>query len=149
MIVVFDSDVLIPMIIEASRSAHLFSRLDAAGHQIAVSPQIIEEVAEKLRTKASLRKWLDLSDDRIEQFLDDLPRLCVVVKGILSAPGSVPDDPDDDIIVAAGMEADADYIISENKHLLTLGNVAGIPIMNRVTFSAELDRLGVPHPASE
>ena len=57
-IVVFDSNVLIPMILSASRSTRLFYRLDAAGWEIAGTPQLLAEVEDKLRSKASLRKWL-------------------------------------------------------------------------------------------
>jgi len=61
-IVVFDSNVLIPMMLSASLSTRLFYRLDAAGWEVAATPQLLAEVADKLRTRESLRKWLDASD---------------------------------------------------------------------------------------
>jgi len=73
MIVVFDSNVLIPMILQAIRSTRLFSRLRAGGHEVALSPQILDEVADKLRNRQRLRHWLGLSDDEIETFLQLLP----------------------------------------------------------------------------
>ena len=60
MIVVFDSDVLIPMILPASRSARLFHRLRAAGHKVAASQPIFDEVREKLLTDQEVRDWLAL-----------------------------------------------------------------------------------------
>ncbi len=48
------------------------------------------------------------------------------------------------MVIAAALEAKAEYIISEDKHLLDLGDHQGITIMNREEFEAELDRLGVP-----
>ena len=106
--VVFDTDVLIPMIVEASRSARLFSRLQALGHDVVVSPQILDEVADKFRTKPSLRKWLDMSDEDIEEFLNKLPSLCRMVPGLVNAHGSVPTDPKDDKIIAAAVEGKAE-----------------------------------------
>jgi putative PIN family toxin of toxin-antitoxin system len=141
--VVFDADVLIPMIIEASRSARLFSRLEAAGHEVVISPQIVDEVAEKMRTKEPLRRWLRLSDDKIEAFVNDLPSLCRMVPSLVNADGAVAADPKDDKIVAAAIEGKADYIVSEDKHLRDLKEYQGIRIMNRDEFAAELDRLGV------
>ena len=53
--VVWDSNVLIPLILPESKSAALYSRLDAAGRVVAVTPGILREVREKLETKTSLR----------------------------------------------------------------------------------------------
>ena len=143
-VVVFDSNVLIPLIIPASRSTRLFSRLYAAGWEIAASPHILLEVADKLRTKESLRKWLGLPDDKIELFLSEtIMEMVTEVPGHRQAHGAVPADPKDDMIVAAALESRADYIVSEDKHLLELSQYQGIKIMNREQFEAELDRLGV------
>jgi predicted nucleic acid-binding protein len=68
--VVFDTSVLIPLILPASRSTRLFLRLEAAGWQVVVSPQILKETREKLKTKRSVRQWLQLSVADIDQFLD-------------------------------------------------------------------------------
>lgn len=144
MIVVFDTDVLIPMILPASRSARLFHRLRAAGHKVAISPQILEEVQEKMRTDEDVRDWLALSDKDIEQYLADLPRYCVLTAGTLTVTGVVKDDPDDDMVLAAAKESGAEYVISEDRHLRKIREWVGIKIMNRDAFMAELDRLGVP-----
>jgi predicted nucleic acid-binding protein len=42
------------------------------------------------------------------------------VPGIQQAVGAVPADPQDDMIVAAALESQAEYIVSEDKHLLAL-----------------------------
>ena len=56
----------------------------------------------------------------------------------------MPDDPDDDAVIAAALESGASYIVSEDQHLLKFGRYAGITILNRDAFQIELDRLGVP-----
>jgi len=144
MIVVFDTNVLIPVILQASRSARLFSRLEQAGHEVATSPQILQEVRETMLTKESLRKWLNTSDEEIEAFLVILPTVCSVVPGVIHTHGAVPADADDDKIIAAAIESNADYIISEDRHLLRLKEYEGIVILNRNAFAAVLDHLGVP-----
>jgi putative PIN family toxin of toxin-antitoxin system len=144
-VVVFDANVLITLILPASQSTRLFQRLDAAGWEVAASPQLLAEAADKLRTKATLRRWVNLSDQDIEEFLTDtLLDSVSLVPGIRQAIGAVPRDPKDDIIIAAAVEAEASFIVSEDKHLLDLKTYAGITIMNREQFAAELDRLGVP-----
>jgi pyruvate carboxylase len=49
-----------------------------------------------------------------------------------------------DKIIAAALESKASYIISEDKHLLDLGDYQGVTIMNREQFWTELNRLDVP-----
>jgi putative PIN family toxin of toxin-antitoxin system len=144
-IVVFDANVLITLIVPASLSTRLLERLDAAGWEVAASPQLLAEVADKLRTKATLRRWANVSDQEIEEFLTEtLLDLVSLLPGIQQAVGAVPADPKDDMIVAAALESQAAYIVSEDKHLLVLKSYQGITIMNRQQFAAELDRLGVP-----
>ena len=143
-VVVFDTNVLIPHILPASLSTRLFDRLEAAGWEVAASPQILDETRDKLLHSQSLRKWLKLSDEDIDEFvLVDLPAKVTPILGYQETAGAVLADPDDDIIVAAAVEADSGYIVTEDNHLLTLGQYQGIQIMNRQQFSDELDRLGV------
>jgi predicted nucleic acid-binding protein len=98
-----------------------------------------------MKTKRSVRQWLKLSDAEIDQFLDViLPGKTRIVPGLRQASGAVPADPKDDIIIAAALEANASYIVSEDRHLLDLQAYESITIMNREQFAAELDRLGVP-----
>ena len=144
-VTVWDSSVLIPLILPRSNSSALYSRLDDAGWIVAATPAILEEVRDKLETKQSLRSWLGLSDENIAEFVDNvLPALVRMYPGVMSAAGAVPADPDDDIIVAAALETQAKYIVSEDQDLLSLGNYAGIKILSRDAFRNELDRLGLP-----
>lgn len=148
LVVVFDTNVLIPLSLASGRSAstRLLLRLQAVGHHVLVSPQILAEVAGKMRTKRSLREWLELSDEDIERFIADLPAILGTkpLKGTLSLHDAVPADPKDDMVIAAAVDGNAAYIVSEDPHLLDLKNYEGIKIMNREAFMKELDRLGTP-----
>lgn len=144
MVVVFDSDVLIPMILPASKSARLFRRLRRNGHTVATSPQILAEVREKLLTDKGVRAWLELPERELRAYLRDLPRILRRTRGLVTVRGAVKDDPDDDKILAAALESNASYIISEDRHLRDLRFWRGIKILNRDEFNRELDRLGAP-----
>ena len=144
-IVVFDSNVLIPAILPASLSTRLFDRMETANWIVAASPQLLAEVRDKLETKVSLQKWLGLSDDAITEFVDTtLPGKTRWIPGTTELPGAVPADPKDDMVIAAAVEAGASYLVTEDKHLLAIGDYEGIRILNRHDFATELDRLGVP-----
>lgn len=144
MFVVFDTNVLIPLILDASFSTRIFRRLTAAAHRVVASPAILEELNSKLRTKASLRKWLDLSDEIIEEFIDLLPTQLSIVPGVVKIEGAIPRDLTDDKIIAAAVEGSAAYIVTEDQDLLAVGTWRGIQIVNRLIFESELDVLGVP-----
>jgi putative PIN family toxin of toxin-antitoxin system len=144
LVVVFDTNVIIPMSIEASLSTRLFLRLVAAGHKVMTSRALLRETAEKMRTNKQLRKWLALSDEKIARFLRRLPVLCPPTTGKKRIRGAVKADPKDDKVLAAAVNSSASYIISEDRHLLDLGIWRGIKIMTRAEFMSELDRLGVP-----
>lgn len=144
-IAVWDTSVLIPLILPKSKSAALFSRLDNAGWIVAATPAILQEVRDKLETKPTLRKWLGLADAEIAEFVDNvLPALLRVYPGTVTAAGAVPADPDDDIVVAAALESRATYIVSEDQHLLKLRQHGAIRILSRDAFRDELNRLGIP-----
>ena len=144
-VIVWDSSVLIPLILPRSKSTALFSRLTDAGWLIAATPAILQEVREKLETKPSLKSWLGLDDRDISEFVENiLPALLRVYPGVVTATGAVPADPDDDMVVAAALESQAKYIVTEDRHLLNLTEFAGIKIVSRDAFREELDRLGVP-----
>ena len=101
--VVLDSSVLIPLALEASRSTRLFLRLRAAGWPVAVSPQILAEVRQKMETKKSVRDWLKLSDAQIAEFLDtDLPGKTKAVPGVREARGAVDGEPGESRHFSAG-----------------------------------------------
>jgi predicted nucleic acid-binding protein len=50
---------------------------------------------------------------------------------------AVPDDPDDNIIIACAIESEADAIVSGDQHLLSLGSYHGIPIVKAVDFLSD------------
>lgn len=143
-VVVFDTNVLIPLLLPASHSTRLLDRMERAGWGVALTPQILAEVADRLRHKSAPRRWLQLSDDDINQFVaQDLPAKTLAIPGRRRAHGAVPADPQDDKIIAAALEAKAIYVVTEDKHLLDLESYEGIRIINRLEFDAELDRFGL------
>ncbi len=138
--VLFDASVVIPMIADSSLSARLAGRPWDGGHEVVISPAILEEVRKKLFESKSLRRWLAKHDDDLRTFLGLLPTICRVAPGMLEISREVQADPDDDHILAAAQEMEVDYVVSEDHHLLDLSAWRGIRIVDRATMMAELDR---------
>ena len=62
-------------------------------------------------------------------FCSDLFGLASVVDDPPPTPGAAPRDPDDDKIIACALAAGAEYIVSRDRDLLSLGTYAGIKII--------------------
>lgn len=108
-----------------------------------VSPAIMAEIARTLRYDRIRRKY-DLTEADVDQLLTVLSVDAVVVPGQADVSGSVPDDPDDEAILACAVDGEADVIVSGDQHLLALGSFREIPVL---TVRAFLDRLNEPGEA--
>lgn len=130
-IVVLDVNVMIPLLIPASRSTRLVVKLAQHGIKAAATPALLADVERTLRTKPSLRKWLNVDDELISRFLVELRESCLLFPGMMQIPGAVAADPDDDRVLAAALESCAEFVVSEDRHLLDLNPWCNIRILTR------------------
>jgi len=103
--------------------------------QLLVSPSILEEYQ---RIGAELA--LQFRDVDLKAFLD----LLTVQAAIVLAPTLPPvirDDPSDDKFLEAAVAGNASYIISGDKHLLTLSEFQGIQILKPGDFAQRFLRI--------
>lgn len=93
-----------------------------------VSPDIIEEFK-----GVALRAKFDFSTEEIAEFIESLLEMgelvipCEKINAIMS-------DPDDNIILECAVEANADIIVTGDRHLLDLKTFRGIRIMTAQQF---------------
>ena len=100
--------------------------------ELAISPFILEEF-EGVVHRPRIQEKNNLSDADIAEYLGVLRTAAVLVPGAVTV-NVVPDDPDDNIIIACAIEAEVDMIISGDQHLLSLGSYQGIPIVKAADF---------------
>ena len=100
--------------------------------ELAISPVILEGFETGVHRPRIQQKY-NLSDADIAEYLEVLKTFAVLVPGTITV-NAVLDDPDDNIIIACAIEAEADIIISGDQHLLSLGSYQGIPIVKAVEF---------------
>ena len=100
--------------------------------ELAISPAILEEF-EAVVHRPRIQQRYNLSDADINEYSEVLRTTTVLVPGIMIVD-AVPDDPDDNIIIACAIEAEADFIVSGDQHLLLLGSYHGIPIVKAADF---------------
>jgi putative PIN family toxin of toxin-antitoxin system len=104
--------------------------------QIYSSATLLEELADIL-TRPSATKRLAIIDRTVHQVLTDYLAIIELVEPI-SVPRIVPNDPDDDHVLALATAANAELIVSGDEDLLSLNRYQGIDI---VTPAEALQRI--------
>lgn len=136
--VVFDTNLFVSsLLVKQGLSAQALSAWRDRRFLLITSPAIMDEIAATLRYERIRRKY-SITDADVAQMIDLLETDALVVPGAADAGGSIPDDPDDEIILACALDGEADLIASGDKHLLALGNFRDISI---VTVKQLLDQL--------
>ena len=103
------------------------------GFTLVTSLYLVEELAHVL-AYPHIAKRLSLDEAELEALLAALLSRAYVVPGQLHLPG-VTRDPKDDAVVACAVEGEADYIVSGDQDLLTLGTYRGIQIVTPREFT--------------
>jgi len=94
---------------------------------IFTSPGIESEIAETLSNKFKLK------EDEIKNLLLDFSTFTIPTVVSLHIE-AVPEDPEDNKFIECALTCKADYIISGDKHLLAVGEYAGIRILKASEF---------------
>jgi uncharacterized protein len=132
--VVVDTNVLVSALIKKGKPLDLVQRL-LEKHTVVLSSQMLAELADVLS-----RDKFTITNTQIDLFISLLLRKSTVtsVSGNLKV---ILKDPDDNIVLLTAVNGKADYIVSGDKHLLTLRKFEGIEI---VTISQMLEILRLP-----
>jgi putative PIN family toxin of toxin-antitoxin system len=143
--VVLDSSVLISAFVAPHGEVMPLLRepLKSRYHAV-LSMNILEETTQKLLTKPALRRYASYRDDDVHAYVAWLLSQAELVDGELPELHVVLDDPKDDMVVATAVAAQAQYLVSGDRHLLSLGRYEGIAIISVRQF---LDMLGDEHEA--
>lgn len=107
------------------------------GHYVLVtSESIIEEIAEVLR-RPKIRKFTGLAERDIKGIINSLETRAFVVAGEIEVD-LVEDDPEDNKFLACAIEGLADYIVTGDKHLLSIVEYQGIEVVKPREFLKKL-----------
>lgn len=127
--VVLDTNVVISAYMFPSSGPARILELWAAGTlELIVSEQLIDEYERVLRYN-HIRPRLRLSDTALNRSTARFRREGTLVDSG-SPPRVVKNDPDDDVVVATAVAGNAEFIVSGDRHLLELGEHAGVRIIS-------------------
>jgi putative PIN family toxin of toxin-antitoxin system len=114
-------------------SAELLKLAAEGRYEMFVSDDILEETAATLATSERIRKRYKYSNEHIVAYCEELARLGTVVSDPSPLAGIVR-DPNDDMIVACAVAANAEFLVSRDKDLLTLGSYEAIEVVTPEDF---------------
>jgi len=87
-----------------------------------------------------LRKFIRITDEEIDRWILALELIADMVTPSREVR-AVPDDPDDDHLLAAALEGRATFLVTGDRHALALGDYEGVRIVTPAEF---LKILGEP-----
>ena len=129
---VVDANVLISSVIAPlGHSRQIFNAWRDGAFLLVTSPGILEEVSRRLAHPRIANRYSISSEDRIA-VLRLLKAESMITPG--SRDVSVTRDPTDDKVIAAALETGAEYIVTGDKNLLTLGKYEGVGILMPARF---------------
>ena len=118
--VVLDTNVIISALLSSKGApAQIIQRWEAGEFLVVTSQTLVTELKQTL-AYPRVRKYLKLSSDDIEKFIEHLNVVAIVVtpQSMLKV---VEQDPDDDRVIECAVAGKASYIVSGDAHLLDLG----------------------------
>jgi putative PIN family toxin of toxin-antitoxin system len=107
---------------------------------LVVSPALLTEY-ERVLNYERLRRRHGLSPEQVAREIAGLRDAAILVVPT-EVPAVIADDPDDDHVLACAVAGEADYIVSGDRHLLSLGEYRGIRILSLAAFLALLETNG-------
>lgn len=131
--VVIDTNVFVSgLMLPASVPGRILAAAITGGFELVLCEAIVEEVSAALRYP-KVRKRITLSDDELDRYVQALRFVADIVDpaGVVV---QVPDDRDDDVILATLIAAKADWLITGDAALLALANQ--YPILTPAEFAA-------------
>lgn len=131
-----DTNVLVSATFWCGASDEVISRVEEKEMQLILSEEIIKEYVDVLDYKEIKDK---IRDKKLE-IIRTIKKITSV--STIVAPKQrlniVKEDHDDDKVLECAKEGNADYIISNDKHILKLKSFEGIPILTPADFLKKL-----------
>lgn len=138
--VVLDTNIFVSSLLtKTGRPAMVIDAWRAGRYLLVTSQSIISEIKRVLNSPG-IREKYSLGRNQIEKLILLLKNDAIVVPGLSPVAGAIPEDPTDEMFLAAALDATADLIVSGDRHLLQLGEYRGIAISTVRQFLELLEK---------
>ncbi|MFH1711068.1 MAG: putative toxin-antitoxin system toxin component, PIN family [Nanoarchaeota archaeon] len=130
--ITLDTNVLISSSFWHGDSDRILSRVENKEIELVLSKEIIEEFIKVLNYKEILDKIRE-KNLKMKRTIEKIISLSVLVEPSEKF-GVIQEDPDDNIILECASEGKVDFIVSQDMHLLKLGEFQNIKIVSPEEF---------------
>ena len=135
--VVLDTNIIVSAYMVARGApARILAAWRAHRFDLVVSPALLAEYERTLKYEP-LRRRHGFSPEQIDRDVEDFRRFGILVEPT-QVPAVIGADPDDDNVLACATTGRAGYIVSDDAHLLALGEYQSIRILGPKAFVALL-----------
>ena len=125
--VVADTNVYVSALVFGGKPQAILDQAQEGWIELFISDEILEEITRVLREK------FHRTPDELQSDTTALEAITTRVRPVERVK-VIQDDPTDNVILEAAVAADAEIIISGDRHILALGSFRGIPMMRVAEF---------------
>lgn len=138
-IIIADVNILLPLLFgQTHRAKFLRNAWQAPQFQLAITPQILQELSRVL-TYSKVQSNFGLDETASKESCQTLQDTAIVLPGDYSEVEVIAEDPTDNIYLAAALESGADYLVTQDRHILSLKYFYGTQIISLQQFVELLD----------
>jgi putative PIN family toxin of toxin-antitoxin system len=133
--VVIDTTVAVSAFLNARPGGATYDLLDlcrTGAFELILSNVILEEMADVLLTRGHLRRRFQYTDIDAVEFCQELARMATLAQDIPEI--TVVREPADDMVLACALAAGAEYLVTRDNDLLSLGTYREIEIITPEVF---------------
>ncbi|HLZ70308.1 MAG TPA: putative toxin-antitoxin system toxin component, PIN family [Dehalococcoidia bacterium] len=135
--VVHDANIVVSRyLVPVGIPAQVMAAWRAQRYDLIISPALMSEYEDVLN-RPRIQRRHGLTPEQVASELTRLARFAILVEPA-EVPAVIVDDPDDDQVLAAAVAGEADFIVSGDRHLLSLREYRGIRILSPAGFLALL-----------
>ncbi len=137
--VVLDTNIFVSsLLVKAGLPAQVLDAWRERLYLLVASPAIIAEIRATLSYPRIRRKYA-VTDDDVEQLVALLEQDALLVPGDADVAGAITEDPTDEIVLACAVDAQANIIVSGDRHLVDLGSYRSILVLTARQFLERLE----------
>lgn len=103
----------------------VLEQAEAGAFTLCLASEIIDELRGRLLHRRKIRRSYRYSDAGVHRYCSDLETIARLIAGLPDVR-VVTKDPNDDMVIACALAARADYVVTRDKDLLSLGAHQGV-----------------------
>lgn len=141
LVIIADINILLPLLFgQTQRAKFLRNAWRSATFRLALTPQILDELS-RVVTYTRVLANFGLSTTRVARALEILKTIAIVLPGDYAEVDVIEEDPSDNIYLAAALESGADYLVTQDRHILSLKYFYGTQIISLEQFVRVIERI--------